>query len=330
MNPNGTREFTPVGDRRFRVLSLDGGGVQGAFTASLLADLEEHADVRIEDYFDLIAGTSTGGIIALALGLGLSAREVRDLYQEHGEEIFPEARSRVWRLLRRLRGPAPLKPLSDALEDVFGTRRLGESSTRLVIPSFNVVDGDVHLFKTAHHPRFTRDYKWEVRDVALATSAAPTYFKTFTTADGNRFVDGGVWANNPTAVAVAEAVGVLGCRPDRVRVLSIGTTSAPFHLPADFASAGMAKLLLSGKLTDLIWTAKGAGAMGLTETLIGHDRLLRVNETTSPDRFALDDPTDRGELATLGEQAARQAEPDIRAMFLDEPAPEFTPYRTLD
>lgn len=331
MSNDETPAFTPIGDRRFRVLSLDGGGIQGAFTASLLAEIEEHTDVRITDYFDLIAGTSTGGIIALGLGLGFSAREVSEFYQEHGTDIFPEAHRRFTRLLRRVIKPAPLDPLADALDGVFGDRRLGEASVRLVVPSFNVVNGKVHLFKTAHHPRFRRDYNWRARNVALATSAAPTYFQAFVDGDGNRFVDGGVWANNPSAVALNEAAGVLGVQPDRIEVLSIGTTSAPFHLPGKLTNAGMARLVCGGELPDMLLTAQGVGALGMTKVMTGRgDRLLRVNETAAPDRFALDDPSDLEELRNLGALTARRVEPDIRTRFLDDPAPAFEPFHTID
>lgn len=331
MPDDETPEFKPIGNRRFRVLSLDGGGIQGAFTASLLAEIEENVEVRLADYFDLIAGTSTGGIIALGLGLGLSAREVSDFYQKHGSDIFPEAHSRTERFLRRLLGPAPLNPLADVLDNVFGDRRLGEASARLLIPSFNVVDGNVHLFKTAHHPRFTRDYKWKARNVALATSAAPTYFEAFVDEDGNRFVDGGIWANNPSAVAMNEAVGVLGTPLERVEVLSIGTTSSPFHLPEELSTAGVAKLVWRQKLGDMVWTAQGSGALGMTKVMTDRgNRLLRVNESTDSERFALDDPDGRQELMVLGKQTARRVEPNIRRDFLDEPVPEFRPYHTLE
>lgn len=331
MGNDETAAFTPIGDRRFRILSLDGGGIQGAFTASVLAGIEEHADVRIADYFDLIAGTSTGGIIALGLGLGFSAREVSEFYQEHGSDIFPEAHWRLTRFLRRVIKPAPLDPLADALDGVFGDRRLGEVDVRLVVPSFDVVSGEVHLFKTAHHPRFRRDYKWRVRDVALATSAAPTYFEAFVDGDGKRFVDGGIWANNPSAVALNEAAGVLGVQLDRIEVLSIGTTSAPFHLPEKVTNAGIARLLWRNRLFNLIWTAQGEGAFGMTKVMTDRgDRLLRVNETAAPDRFALDDPTDLEELRNLGALTARRVEPDIRTRFLDASAPVFEPYHTID
>ena len=100
-------------------------------------------------------------------------------------------------------------PLKKALVAKFGDRKLGESTNRLVIPSVNLETGEVHVYKTSHHPRFERDLHERIVDVALATSAAPTYFPTHRSDAGTPLVDGGIWANNPTGMAVVEAIGVL-------------------------------------------------------------------------------------------------------------------------
>lgn len=323
---NGVREFRPVGDQRFRILSLDGGGIRGTFTASFLAALEEHTGKRLVEHFDLIAGTSTGGIIALALGLDIPAKEVRDRYVEMGDQVFPATGARLRGLRHWFRTRRSSAKLRGLLDDVFDDRQLGEASTRLVIPSFNAVQGEIHLFKTAHHPRFTRDYKERARDVGLATSAAPTYFSVFSTDDGNRFVDGGVWANNPVAVAVNEAVGTLGCEPTSVEVLSVGTTSEPFHVPGEKDHAGIIGWLRGLTIVRLVAAAQDSGALGLALAVTGHDRLERVDPTIIPGRFPLDDSTSIEELRALGEQAARHAQPKIQRRFLDTSAPTFQPY----
>lgn len=315
-------------EARFRLLSLDGGGVQGAFTASLLAELEEHTGNRVADYFDLVAGTSTGGIIALGLGLGLDAGQLATFYREYAGRIFGPAESRKRRFLRRLIAPQPLDELSEALGEVFGTRTLGEARTRLVIPAFNVVRGDIHLFKTAHRRRFRRDYKRRAVEVALATSAAPTYFEPFVDDVGNRFVDGGVWANNPIAVAVNEAIGVLECPPESVEALSIGTTTAPFHLPKKYQTTGLVGWIFPNTmLADLAATAQQAGSLGLARAILGHDeQMMRINETAAPDRFQLDDPADVNELMALGKQVARHVQPEVEKRFFNDPAPRFRPH----
>ena len=122
----------------------------GVFPASFLSTVEEVIDQPIADCFDLIVGTSTGGIIALGLGMGLSAQEILELYLEHGPEIF--VGNRYVRFVRQLgRAKYSPEPLERALLNVFGERRLGDSRTRLVIPSLHLETGEVHVYKTAHH-----------------------------------------------------------------------------------------------------------------------------------------------------------------------------------
>ena len=323
-----TRPFEPIGDRRFRILSLDGGGIKGTFTASVLATIEEMSDKNVAEHFDLIVGTSTGGIIALALGLGLPAHRIRDLYVKNGPQIFGATGVRG-SFRRFFRAKHDSRRLREALNGEFGARRLGESTTRLVIPSFNVVSGAVHLFKTSHHPRFKRDYLWKVKDVAMATSAAPTYFSIFHHEEsGLRLVDGGVWANNPVAVGVNEAIGVLGCARDGIEVLSIGTTGAPFHVKPKKRHGG---LLGWGRGSiRLLMEAQTQGMAGLAHAITQHDRrLLRIDPTVAPGRFSLDDPKQISELGAVGEEAAKHAERRVHEHFLDEPAPTFEPYRVL-
>ncbi len=108
---------------RFQILSLDGGGLRGMFSAAVLARLEEDLDVRVVDHFDLIAGTSTGGIIALGLGLGMSPRDILQFYTDHGPRIFRDR--------SRLRGVRHLLPWArDAVEVLM--RAQSESATKQV------------------------------------------------------------------------------------------------------------------------------------------------------------------------------------------------------
>ncbi len=203
---------------KHRILCIDGGGILGAFPTAFLAEVEQHLDSPISLYFDLIAGTSTGGIIAIALSLGHRASEILDFYEEHGPEVFGEKRGAlanpIFRALRGFRWLYRNKHDSDALRtalhEILGDARLGEAKTRLVIPAWNPVARSVYIYKTAHHPRLRTDYRSSAVDAALATSAAPTYFRHHITRHEVGLLDGGVWANNPIAVAAVEAVAMLG------------------------------------------------------------------------------------------------------------------------
>jgi len=221
--------MTNQNDKTFKILSIDGGGIKGVFPASFFATLEDIIEDKIASYFDLIVGTSTGGIIALAFGIGFSAKEILDFYEREGPDIFKG--NTTMRILRhfgiskyssnRLRRP---------LKKMFEDRKLGESSKRLVIPSFNIETGKVHVYKTCHHPRFETDYKEKIVDIALATAAAPTYFPTHRSAAGTPLIDGGVWANNPLGFAIVEAISILDQPRDSLRVLSVGCTDSPLNI----------------------------------------------------------------------------------------------------
>lgn len=139
-------------DRPFRILSIDGGGICGILPVSVLAELElRYLDGKpIGNYFDMIAGTSTGGIIALGLSHGLSASAIRDIYVERGGNIFPPATGvkRMWRRLRRLqRYPYERKPLQEELLRIFGDTAFGEARTRLCIPAFEGRYGEPWIYK---------------------------------------------------------------------------------------------------------------------------------------------------------------------------------------
>lgn len=208
----------------FRILSLDGGGIKGAFTASVLATLERSTGKRFIDHFDMIAGTSTGGIIAIGLAMGISAAEIRDFYVKHGPTIFPATglRGKFWQLFKPKYSHAPLR---EALNEILGERRFGDAHTRLVIPTYDANSSRIYVMKTAHDPRFVREIDARAVDVAMATSAAPTYFQAaaFPHQPGSSYVDGGVWANCPAMVGVTEALAFLGQSGATIDVMSVGT-----------------------------------------------------------------------------------------------------------
>ena len=130
-----------------------------SFRAAVLAAFEEDLGTTVIDHFDLIAGTSTGGIITLALGLGFRPQEIVEFYLNEGALIFRNSLglASIRRLFRNKFGDAIL---SAVLQKYFGDRRFGDSSKRLVIPSYNVGEDDVYIFRTAHHARLRRDSRF--------------------------------------------------------------------------------------------------------------------------------------------------------------------------
>lgn len=324
-----------------RILSIDGGGIKGALPIGFLARVEEVTRERIVDHFDLIAGTSTGGIIAIGLGLGIPAAEILGFYRDKGPTIFGAAKAGEptgWseRMIMRCLGPlgrrarearqmfAPKhRPwaLRQALEQVLGERLLGESLTRLVIPAYHGDRQTVYVFKTAHHQRFEVDHKARAVDVALATAAAPTYLPAHELPSGARLLDGGVWANNPVGMAVVEAVGVLGWDRSQVKVLSLGCGDEVFVPDPD---AGLVQLGLGA--IDLLMQGQSFGAVGTAKILLGDHNVHRISPTVPRGLFKLDDPRKVDRLAGMGAEAARDALPTLRREFLRGHREEFVPF----
>jgi patatin-like phospholipase/acyl hydrolase len=319
----------------FRILSLDGGGIKGAFTASVVAALEEATGKSAADYFDLITGTSTGGIIAIGLGLGLPAKDVVAFYRRSGPTIFP-ATSLVTgprALLRWLFGPKYSHDvLKAAIREVLGDRKFGESKCRLVIPTYDANAGRIFLLKTAHHERFKFEYQAPAVDVALATSAAPTYFQAapFPTHENASYVDGGVWANCPALVGLVEAVGFLGAKLDQVDILSIGTTTAPFSI-AQHKNSGLAQW--NAGLLNLMFEAQVEADVAQAKLLVG-GKLHRINHMAPAGQYALDAATPQKieELISLGRgEAVKKDNLDVvKSRFLnDSPVAKFVPCYTV-
>lgn len=313
--------------QRYRVLALDGGGVKGAYTASVLHTLEMLTGKSVSQHFDLITGTSTGGIIAVAIGLGIPLQEIVDLYVQKGPVIFPKPPSGRWnrwkRTWRSLWKPKHSQcVLYDAVSNVFGERKFGTSSNRLVIPAFNAQSGDIQLFKTAHHPNYRMDCLLPATTVAMATSAAPTYLSAYKDPEGRVFIDGGVWANCPTVVGLVEAVARLEWPREQIDVLSIGTTSEPFHVCESRQNGGLAQWGIG--IVDVFQEAQGRGMLGMAKALCGV-RMTRIDVVTRPGRFVLDGSGEVQNLKVLGENSARQHLQDVEQTFFSKPAPKFTP-----
>ena len=304
-----------------RILAIDGGGINGVFPVSFLATVEDSIEGNVVDYFDLIVGTSTGGIIALGLGLGLSAKEILGFYEESGPIIFSgNSRTKWFKWYTTAKYDSA--PLQQALKDCFGEQTLGDSTKRLVIPSLNLENGEVYIFKTSHHPRLERDYKKMAVDVALATASAPTYFPAHQSASGTPLIDGGMWANNPVGLAVVEAIAVLEWPRDSLKILSLGCTTEPLNVnQARRRSRG--KLYWAFKAVEVFMHAQSHGSLGTAKLLAGHENIIRINPVTTQGRFSLDNTEETDSLKGLGDSEARQALPELRKIFLDNPVEPF-------
>ncbi|RRD89231.1 CBASS cGAMP-activated phospholipase [Conchiformibius steedae] len=212
----------------FKILSLSGGGYRGLYTAEVLKELENHLKSQnqtdcIANYFNLITGTSIGGIIALALAYEIPAEEIAKIFDNKGEEIFKKEFSWNWGGIFKAKYNSDI--LKNILLDWFGDALIGDLKHPVVIPAVDYTTGFPVAFKTAHHDTFKRDWKLKIADVALATSAAPTYFKRHRIGE-NEYIDGGLFANSPSLVGLHEAEIFFKHPINQVKILSIGTLSS--------------------------------------------------------------------------------------------------------
>lgn len=198
-------------DENFKILSIDGGGIKGLYSAVILADFEEKYG-KISDHFDLICGTSTGGIIALGLAAGIPAKEIVNLYKTKGPTIFPEKKGVMKKFLELKQGFFASKysedALKSALKDVFLDKKIGDCKTNVLIPTANITTGQPCIIKNNHSDGLERDNIHSLVDVALATTAAPTYFpiqEIPTMKTDHQYTDGGIFANNPSLHGIQEA-----------------------------------------------------------------------------------------------------------------------------
>jgi patatin-like phospholipase/acyl hydrolase len=317
-------------ERPFRILSLDGGGIRGIYGATLLRLIEEKitGGVPVADYFDTLAGTSTGGIMAIALGLKKPATLIERLYSEDGSKVFPEywteRRWRRWmrRLKRSLYDNAVLERL---LYKIFGDQILGDSYARLVIPSFLGPETQVAVLKTDHHPDFQNDWKMAAWEAARATSAAPTFLPGHG-GDGYVFLDGGVWANNPIMAAVIDALSSYDVSRDQIEVLSIGTGNAPHDISAFALKGGMFdwREIINGAV---FLTTDNAQAQATL--LLGPEKILRLEPLGDAAKIELDDfKPAKAQLPPLAAQEFEVNKAGIAQFFRSKVEPRHRYYTT--
>ena len=223
--------------KKFMILSLDGGGLRGLVPLLVLKKIEESTGKKIYELFDMIAGTSTGGIIAAGLTAtvdgsspALTVDRLIELYTTKGETIFPRSKNVFTRVARNIKGAfgpkfSP-KGLDSLLKEYFGEIMLKDTLKPIIITSYDIRNNQVVMFKT-------RLAQWDARyDLTLssacrATSAAPTYLPSYDLIhDGKQrtCVDGGVYINNPSMAAIADALkSNPKLKPSDIEVLSLGT-----------------------------------------------------------------------------------------------------------
>lgn len=311
----------------FKILSLSGGGYKGLYTAQFLAGLEaESGDVPLHQRFDLIAGTSIGGILAIALSSGQTTMtQVVEAMSEHGTDIFgskepPKSHLGIgWDLFTHLNTARySAEPLQELICEIVGNEAyMADLKQKTIVPVVNVTKGSPQVFKTPHHDDFQRDWKVPLVDVALATSAAPTFFPLHKIGN-ERFADGGVYANSPDEIAVHEAQHFLGRESADLEILSIGTTTAKFSFPGHLPSnMGLKEWLTDQRLISVMIAAQQMNTDFMMKHRFG-ERYVRIDSFPSASQLP-EMRLDNGsksvseDLKGLADASLREHLPSIKA-----------------
>lgn len=314
-----------------KILSIDGGGIKGIYAASFLEELEKHVPEGkcLADYFDIIAGTSTGAIIAAGIAVGIPVKKCLDMYREKGKEIFPP-RPAFWHLLF----PYRTEPLKRNLESVFGDMILDDCRTRLEIPTYNITENYARILKTRHYVDYVRDYKVRIVDALLATTAAPTFFLPHAFSEdsyGNKpysYIDGGVGGNNPSIFALTEGIARLDWPIKDMYMLSVSCLPHAKPIKRNLRMS----VFSVPKLIDFYMGAENTYSENTCHMIL-KDRFYRIEARKLNRNYRMDyaGKKELEEMIRLGKKSAdmflkeqlEDKRPGIIETFLDVPAESY-------
>ncbi len=339
---------------RFQILSLSGGGIRGAFVTSYLNELEQKLGRPIAQCFDLIAGTSTGGIIAAGLASGLTAEQMHDFYTRYGASIFTPRKNYQpqkaylklfyplvnWVFNRQtgnkldsaFRSRFCSHALQISFDEAFGDKTLGSvATTRLIMPAMNLTTGKPHAFRSRHLPIGVCDKDIKLSDAIIATTAAPTYFPHRQIGE-NAYIDGGMWASDPSMLAIAEAMQIQNineklkigevCSPEDISLLSVGTGTAQFSLSPPAEEAGL--LYWASRVPEVMLTAQAQGVHLPLKFFLG-DRYRHVNFKLE-EKWGLDEIEHIPKLFNVGKIRARETFASVSEQFFQHERKPFSPF----
>lgn len=300
-------------EQPFQALALTGGGYRGLYTAKALQTMEDSIGEPIGRRFDLLCGTSIGGIVALAAAFEVPMSKVVEVFEKHGEKIFPSTQRpphgagklrQYWDLIKFAKkarySTAPLRlAISELIpEDAL----LGDALHAVAIPAVNLTKGHPQVFKTRHIEEWNRDWKMKAIDIAIATAAAPTFFE-LAEIGNNLYADGGLFANAPDQVALHEAEFFLKVDHDAIRLLSIGTTTRSYSVSYGAGrNFGVADWMKDQRLLSVMISAQQQFVEQLMTHRLG-DNYLRIDHAPSQeqaDDLGLDVATTVAKKTLLG------------------------------
>jgi uncharacterized protein len=310
--------------RTFRILSLDGGGVRGVFQAAYLVrlaqQLSKHSLGNIADNFDLIAGTSTGSIIGMAVALGIDPNQVLEFYKTKAPLIFPK---RGWLRTKAsylTNGPRyDHEELKAPMVELFGNAQLGQAKTKILITASSIQRFNYRIF-TNWHDLGSIDDNLAAVDAVLASAAAPTYFQSHNpTGEDISYIDGGLWANSPSLVAIIAAHRLLKIPFEKITLLSLATGDFPHGVDPSVFNDGRPIWQIS-PIMEMMFSCQSKFADDYAAHLLGEQNVIRIS-TPLDEMMALDDAESAiNELPALANFEAQNSLKKVMEMLQREPA----------
>jgi len=311
-------------EKIFKVLSIDGGGIRGVYPATVLKYITEHLEVKsIYEYFDMIVGTSTGSIIALALSIDKEPNDLQKMYTERGSEIFNKISIR-WLNKGIILPKYSNSNLKQVIYEYFGEMKLGDAKTRVCIPASDVTNKKGIVYKTRHLPELKSDYKKPMKEIAMASCSAPMYFPAFEDSTKSILVDGGLWANNPSVIGITEAIR-LGYSFDNIKVLSLGTGSSLFY-KSRFSMKSFGIIAWKTSLIDYIFQINSINSHHVASFLLNQN-YIRLNKQLETNNFKLDKTSGNTikDLISYANEDAKNNINNLHEMFFDDKVKPFKP-----
>lgn len=291
--------------KKFRILSIDGGGLRGIVPVLILREIERRSGKKIYELFDLISGTSTGGLIACGITVSdngqtpkYSLQQIEDIYTTRGKDIFPKRNvvGKFFNSISSLKNPRfSDRGIEKVLTEYFGTKRITDCLKPILVACFDLYNNEALFFKSRQAIK-NASKNALLKDVCRATSAAPTYLPAYKFSFGNKTrvcVDGGVYINNPTVASLVEVskyhkediYGFADICLDDIQVLSLGTG----HYSNDIARKrveGWGLLDWATKITDVMMQAVNQTADYEARELTEKEDYLRINPNITEEKYA--------------------------------------------
>ncbi len=291
---------------KFRILSLDGGGIRGLYSAKMLKNIKEKCGVDFYNDFDLIVGTSTGSILAGAIVQKIDLDKVISLYNHEGKNIFKKRWFCRFGLFKSKYSPESLK---EQLKSIFGNTTFKDIKKPLLINATDIGNSSQFVFKTTFNNQndangnkkgLVRDPDIALYDAILASSSAPIFFPPHKV--GNFLLaDGGLWANSPVLVALAEAKKIFNAEPKDVVIVSIGTGVEENDYHIDTEKWGFLTGWKKSKLISMILNLQTKVNSSLLKFLMPKENILRLT-FTSDKTLPLDDTTQNKNLLSRADK----------------------------